>query len=432
MTLDTTSNKIRFPSYLTRKNILAGAASFIAIQLVTPISAHASGSYADEICRIESGCDNTETNTDSTATGSWQLTQDALIDAGYIKTDVDPGPEHHGEADWDNVEWQDNSYGVSSKEEFMNNEAAQRDAFEKYSAGNWAALEHNGATEFIGAVYDGKPLSEAQLLAGAHFMGAQGLHDYLEHGYINMDTLRNHPNAEEIIAERFRLFEGMDVSEITGGNVPNGSRAGEIIEGMRMTSVSGTACDPTISEILTESAKDTVDATAALASTEGVGYSQMDESFGYFSCLEDLLSGGIDGTFTVPSLGDILNSVENFVCEQAEEMYAQATQPVSDALNEATGMVNEQIGRGFAPIPGMGNIINGGNVGLNFNRNSEGSVIDRFDVRSAPRNPNDPYGVETQRSNIEKMKADLQGMADELRERADDAYGRINEPGTTE
>lgn len=50
------------------------------------------------------------------------------------------------------------------------------------------------------------------------------------------------------------------------------------------------------------------------------------------SCLDRLLNPGLDGMFSPPNLADILAMLEGFICNQASQMLAQATQPLTQSV----------------------------------------------------------------------------------------------------
>lgn len=354
------------------------------ILLSTAFITNSYASYADLMCEKESNCRLDATNDYSTASGAYQMTQGALLEAGLIESKSGTREKHYGDGDWDNVQWSDNEFGVQSRQDFLNNPDAQQYAFERYSQSNWQALENNGTSEYVGAMYNDKPLTASSLLGMAHFLGPTGLKDYLENGYINDQVLANHHNAEEIIAERADRFADQDVSHITNGEVGMGSYAGNLIEmgGFQTADEMLAGCNPEVADTLNERSAQSVDTLVMMASSEEVGYTPMEESFGDLSCLENLLSGGVDATFSIPTLGDILGQLEDYVCGQAEELYAEATAPINESLSNMTGEMNGMMGGGFAPIQGMGNIVNGGNVDFSFNRNSSGGAMDRMNVQT--------------------------------------------------
>lgn len=395
---------------IARKTLLLSAATLLAMGVMS-MANEAEASYGDKICQIETtSCDYSKVNPHSSATGKYQMTQAALIDVGIISKPDPNSKPHKGAGEWDNVVWNED-WGVSSREEFLNNPAAQEKAFEAYSRQNWQSLEAMGTTDYIGAVYHGHIIDEAGLLAAAHFLGPKGLDDYLRYGEINEQTLKNHPNIEEEIIKRLQMVGGEDISDITGESGP-GAFAGQDVSRGGIALADAQSCDPEVEAALRDASIAAVNTAAILASHEGVGYSTMDEPFGFLSCLEDLLSGGVDATFTPPTLSDILGMLENYICQKAEEMYNMATAEVNSVLSEATGAANERLG-GFSAVPIVGDIVgSNASVNIRWDRNKQGSIPERFDYGINARNPNDPYGIETNKNKLEEVQQLLHDIED--------------------
>lgn len=364
---------------LSKKLFILATVSVFGLSAASMASA-SFNDYTSVTCQIESECRNDATNDDSTASGRYQMTQDSLEDAGLWKSnDDDVSRDDFGDGEWTNGEWQENEWGIESREDFMNSPEAQDYAFEQYSKQNWRALEQNGAVDYAGSTVGGMVVDDAALLAGSHLLGAEGMRNFLDSGGFYGDALANHPELRDELMKRIELYSGMDVSEATGREYEEGALARDMgADGRNVGELGDYFCDPNIAETLAESAQNTVDATAALASLEGAGFSQPPESYGYLSCLEDLLDGGVDVAFDPPTLGDILGMLEDYVCDQADQMYTEMVEaPVNEALGHATASVE-----GFAPIPGMGEVISGAGASVGFNRNaSSDNPIDRLSVK---------------------------------------------------
>lgn len=348
---------------------MMAAVSFIALLGVT--QAHAAlTDYASGICGIESNCNNSATNPDSTATGRYQFTQAALVDAGWFEKESGVTSDDFGEGEWSNGSWKENPYGISSRQEFMENQEAQDHLMEQYTKNNWNTLERLGTTDYAGAEWNGVILDDAALLAGSHLLGPAGLDEYLRNGTVNGEALANHPDMERLLHERMSQFSGQDVSELTGREFVAGANADELFGGADPSGIEGVACDPAIAAALAESAAQHVEARVAMALDESLGYSRTEEPFGLLSCLENLMSGDMDVLFEPPGLGDILGMLEDFVCQKAEEMYAQVEGSVNDQLSHLSASTE-----GFAPVEGMGDFVTGGRAGVKFDRRKGSPIL---------------------------------------------------------
>lgn len=336
------------------------------------------GDYSQKLCSAESNCRLDATNDSSTATGKYQFTQGVLVDAGLYERDGSPSQSDFGGGEWSNGAWKDNEFGVKSREDFMKNEAAQEYVFKKYSKNNWDTMERLGTTKHLGKTVNGVKIDEASLLAGSHFLGAGGMHEYLENGTINGDALSNHPGAEQMLKDRMNKFAGTDVSEVTGSytEVTGGSYAASSYDAPAATEVAG--CDPDFAQHLVDRANIYIEKATEAAASEEVGYGEMEKPFGEQSCLENLMDGSADIFFEPPSIGNIAEMVKEAACNKAEELANSALEPLSDALSQTASF------GGFSPIKGM-NLISGGGVGVSFNKGASGSASDRinFNVKGS-------------------------------------------------
>jgi len=142
-----------------------------------------------------------------------------------------------------------------------------------------------------------------------------------------------------------------------------------------LTTPSEGDCAVGVAEIQDEAKREYIDGSVALADSV---YSRMPKSFTQMSCLERLMQGGMDIFFSPPSIGDFIGMLENFICDQAENLFAQATAPLNQAFTETADL------GGFMPIPGMNRLSAGINTRIRPGMGGE-SVEDRFRVRGLDR-----------------------------------------------
>ncbi len=102
----------------------------------------------------------------SSAIGYYQMTLAALRDIG-LKDDAG--------------NWVENEWGITSDEEFQCNRPANDEAMKRYTENNWSILDDE-AKDLIGKSAYGVVIDAASLLAGAHFLGARGINDFMSCG----------------------------------------------------------------------------------------------------------------------------------------------------------------------------------------------------------------------------------------------------------
>jgi hypothetical protein len=118
-----------------------------------------------------------ERTPDDKALGRYQMTEDALKDAGF--KDLKTG------------EWTEKAHdlGVASTEDFLKNPLAQEIALADSTDKKDGFLKDNGAKDYLGQTIEGIKgdfeITEAGLAAAAHREGAKGTKEYLDH-------LKNH------------------------------------------------------------------------------------------------------------------------------------------------------------------------------------------------------------------------------------------------
>jgi FMN phosphatase YigB (HAD superfamily) len=146
----------------------------------------------------------------SSAIGYYQMTLAALRDIGLKN---------------DEGSWLENEWGITSDEEFQCHRAANDEAMKRFTRNNWAILTDE-AKERMGKSAYGVVIDAASLLAGAHFLGARGMNDFVVCGMhvtciSELAVLTNGGDPARIhrkLINRMKEAAGMDVSELADGS----------------------------------------------------------------------------------------------------------------------------------------------------------------------------------------------------------------------
>jgi integrating conjugative element protein (TIGR03758 family) len=149
---------------------------------------------------------------DSGHLGLYQMSEAALIDAGYYKPDGTANNDWRGQ--WTGKD------GIYSAEDYLNSVAAQNNAIQAYHQKLWSYIEAEGLDQLVGQTVDGVQVTPAALLAGAHLIGAQGLANCLSTATGCADG--NGTKAMSYMA----LFGGYDVASVTGVSWSGGGGGG--------------------------------------------------------------------------------------------------------------------------------------------------------------------------------------------------------------
>lgn len=165
--------------------------------------------YLDLARKHESrGCALSPSN--SSAIGYYQMTLAALRDIGLKDDDGN---------------WIENAWGISSDDEFRCHRAANDEAMKRFTENNWAILSDE-VKDRIGRSAYGVVIDAASLLAGAHFLGARGMNDFVLCGMhvtciAELAVLTNGGDPARIhrkLLERLKKAAGLNVSELTDGS----------------------------------------------------------------------------------------------------------------------------------------------------------------------------------------------------------------------
>ncbi len=199
---------------LAPQHRLFAAAAVLAGALCTPTVAVGSDSgvrdYLELAKKHEANQRCAVRPSNSSAIGYYQMTLAALRDIGLKD---------------DSGNWIENAWGITSDEEFQCNHAANDEAMKRYTENNWSRLDDE-VKDRIGRSAYGVVIDAASLLAGAHFLGAGGLNDFIECGMhvtcISESVVQTNGGDRATIhrklIRRMKESVGLNVSELTDGS----------------------------------------------------------------------------------------------------------------------------------------------------------------------------------------------------------------------
>ena len=125
--------------------------------------------------------------------GRYQMGELALQEAGMMDAD----------GAWTALA---NSYGIYSREDFLDSPEVQDMAVRAYHKKTWAYIEWMELDAYVGSTYCGVTVTESGLLAACHLVGVGGVKRGLQNGQHVYDA--NRVSA----AEYMELFAGFDIS----------------------------------------------------------------------------------------------------------------------------------------------------------------------------------------------------------------------------
>lgn len=361
------------PSGQGLARILFGATALV---VVASGAAHAAaGQWISDLAMKESGGNQYQTNPYSTAIGSYQLTEAALVSAGYA-TETGPVTAADYNGNDSNLVFTGKD-GVNSVQDFMANQAAQTNAAETYAKQAYGALSSSGTvSQYMGQTVNGQVMNQSAMLTGAYVLGPQGFKDYLANGGKVYTNGVYDPTLTAEVQSRIADGSQYDASAITGGytSVPNsepGANTGPVTPS---TVASSLYCNPYVSQLLVEGAKSFINQARAEVIDPQTGYTLLNGNsvaqaaglapggstvgggtgtFGEFGCLSNLLGGSLNVLFEPPNLSGILQQLENSVCSAAQSEMSNLVQPVTSALFNNTNL------GGFFPGLGLGALAGG-------------------------------------------------------------------------
>ena len=134
--------------------------------------------------------------------GRWQLGMESLEDIGFVDS----------AGNWTELA---NSFGVYSKQDFLNTPAAQDYAIRLYDKKVWAYIQYLGDDKYIGTQFQGITVTLSGLIAAAHLVGVYGVHEMFMTGEVTTDVLGNKCTyyLENLAGYDIAGFLGADLSK---------------------------------------------------------------------------------------------------------------------------------------------------------------------------------------------------------------------------
>lgn len=136
------------------------------------------GNYADLVFGGEGGGKIDATTRLGSASGKYQFTYATLKDLGFISSGPETVPAGAGE--WpSNVVWTGKG-GVNSRQDFLNNVAAQDLALSEFTQSNWNSIQRHTP---LGTSVNGVTMTQGGALYTAHMLGNGGYAQWASCGF---------------------------------------------------------------------------------------------------------------------------------------------------------------------------------------------------------------------------------------------------------
>ena len=302
-------------------------------------------------------------STSTSALGGYQMTKGALQDTGYINSS----------GAWTGLN------GINSAAQFVASPAAQTAAFDSYSSTVWSRDQSIGLTNYVGQSVNGQTLNQSAILGGSYLLGPGGMQTYINTGevYTTPNGYPCSPGASGCSANPHLTSQAqqyisnasqMDSSAVTSSNmqVSASSPVGGVSGGSGGTTASSLYCASNVASLLGQGATQYVNQEMAMATNPQTGFTLLNGSgigqaagassgvtsggglgglsglgggtFGAYSCLSNLLGGNMNILFEPPNLSAILQQLLNQVCSAAQNMVAQAVQPLDASLYKSVNL----------------------------------------------------------------------------------------------
>ena len=371
---------------------LAGLLGFLALSgsamADTTNTTQVMSSYQTAIIPLEGGAQGFQAQSpNGNNLGAFQLGQAALQDAGYKNAD----------GSWTATA---QAQGVNSNTDFLNNPQAQIAADNAYNAKNTSYM----GSSYLGTTdpYSGTTLDSGSLAYCSESLGAGGCKSYLATGVIPAVDLSQNPqwrnggwqaNLKTMSSTSTTDSGSVDVATTTNSSGTSSS-----------TSVSGVFCDPAIAAMVQNQAATMIQSWTTLASRPETGYTLVGGqsvleaaglltqgqpgyvgssglfgsaggSYAQASCLSRLTNSGLNIVFAPPSIGNILSTLVQAACNEANALFSQVTAPISQSVYQAFSMNGLVPGLNLGSIGGTANISvgSGGSGLINVNGGATGS-----------------------------------------------------------
>ena len=160
----------------------------------TPPNKGGYSAFRDALCVSESSDNYSSENSDGYL-GRYQMGTEALQDAGFMDSS-------------NNRTKKANSFGVYSKEDFLNNPDCQDAAVKGYHEKQCQYIRYYALDDYIGKEYCGVKVTHSGLLASCHLVGAYRMSQALSTGEVVSDG-----NGTEA-SKYMKLYGGYDISEV--------------------------------------------------------------------------------------------------------------------------------------------------------------------------------------------------------------------------
>ena len=353
---------------LVASSIFAFLAAAAWMTQAKPACAQTQPSIFSTLARIESGGDTTATNPNSTSAGEYQDTQAALAAAGILTINSPPTAADDGaNANWTNVTFQPNPYGITSEQDLLNASPQVQTAIETtYLENTWSQDEAHGLTSYEGQTVNGQVMNQSAILGCSELLGWSGCASYLATGQASNPALTD--TAEADIAQDSQA----DSSMITGSaTTPVAQSQASVAAGNANGAGYAMYCNQAASSALSTQARASVTNAVDLASTPTTGFSLANGSsilnptageYSEFSCLDNLFNQGLNIVFSPPNLSGILNELIQAGCTKAEIYIQSALQPLDNSFYQSATI------DGFSPGFGLSTELNNsGTIGTSVN-----------------------------------------------------------------
>lgn len=386
----------------------------VAVLCVVPAYADTSGtcSFMTDLAQEEGGSYGpSATNATTTASGQYQTTVAAMQECGLIASSNLPAGANSQKGYNQYVTWKSNPYGVNSEQSYLANPQAQEACAQNFASTGYNRLNAN-TLSYVGKTIPGtnSTVTQSGLVACAYYAGAGNCNNFF--------AGKGTGSAEEaLLAKRMENAGPLDASCVTG-KTDNTAYSGASNSIAPTASGSGMYCSPQVAQLMSQYGQNQVNTWRTVAGTPGLGYTMMggnsvNEAAGIdpttgqqssaaassfwsrnlngaqysaYSCIDNIMGSGIDGLFHLPSINDIKSAIENAVCQKAQSLYNDVTQPINSTLSKTVNLGN--VG-GFLPGAGLSSI--GGSVQIQQGMNN-GVTVNGTNALSANSGDTQWYG----------------------------------------
>jgi hypothetical protein len=369
----------------------------------------ASCSWMTQLATEEGANNYSNTNPNSTSTGTYQLTEGAMQACGYLKETGKITSADYGTGEFSNVTWTGKN-GVTSRESFMQNKAAQDSCASSYANSSYQALNSSSKSSIGGSIPGtSNTITQSGLVTCAYVAGTTGCNNFLSSGTTGDSSIDANLRARMSSA-------GPTDSSCLTGTIDNTQYQGTDVNiGAGQANTTGLYCNPDVAKAMGQAGAQAVQNWKVLAGSTGVGYTMVDGSSvnaaagingektadgtswftrmtqngGYqaMSCVDQLLRSGIMPFFNLPSIGDIMSMLESFACSKMQELFSDVANPINSALYANTnfgtmgGFLPQlglgSLGGGVQIVEGQGSLVNyeGDYYGTNYSNSSSGNSL---------------------------------------------------------